>query len=82
MDSLAIIQPMKIMKTYYKNGDSATATYRALSGDYGSHNHPTAQAMGKIIKNFKRLKWLQILKALKIPFSRKDRYCKWKFLRN
>ena len=25
------------MKTYYKNGDSATTTYRDLKGDYSLH---------------------------------------------
>ena len=33
-----------MIKTYYKNDDSATATYHALTGDYGSHNRPTTQA--------------------------------------
>ena len=35
MDRLAIIQHIKIIRTYYKNGDSATAKYRVLGGDYG-----------------------------------------------
>ena len=29
-----------------------TATYRALMEDYGSHNRPTRQAIGKIVKKF------------------------------
>ena len=33
-------------------GDSATATYRALRRDYGFHNCPTTQAVGKIVKKF------------------------------
>ena len=37
---------------YCKNGDSATATYRALRGDYGLHKCPTKQAIGKIVKKF------------------------------
>ena len=41
MDRLTVTQRIKITKTYYKNGDSATATYRALGGDYGLHNRPT-----------------------------------------
>jgi hypothetical protein len=52
MDRLTITQRIKIIKTYYKNGDSATATYRALRGDYGLHNRPTTQAIGKIVKKF------------------------------
>ena len=41
-----------MIKTHYKNGNSATATYRALRGDYGSHNCLTTQAIGKIVKKF------------------------------
>ena len=41
MDCLTITQPIKIIKTYYKNGDSATATYR-----------PPTQAIGKIVRKF------------------------------
>ena len=37
-----------------KNGNSATATYRALRGDYGVHNRPTTQAIGKIVKKFEK----------------------------
>ena len=48
MDCLSITQRIKIMKTY-KNSDSATATYRALRGDYGLHNRST---IGKIVKKF------------------------------
>ena len=33
-----------------KNGDSTKITYRALRGDYGLHNRPTPQAIGKIVK--------------------------------
>ena len=52
MDRLTIIQRnIKIIKTY-KNCDSATVTYRALKGHYGLYNHPTTQAIGKIVKKF------------------------------
>ena len=47
MDHLIITQRIKIIKTYYKNADSTTATY------YGFHNRPTTQAIGKIVKKFK-----------------------------
>ena len=40
MDRLIILQCINIIKTYYKNGDS----------DYGLHNRPTAQTIGKIVK--------------------------------
>ena len=39
-----------MIKTFYKNADSATATYRALRGDYGLHNRPTTQAICIIAK--------------------------------
>ena len=52
MDRLIIRQRIKIVKTYYKNGDSVTATYRALKGDYGLHDRPTMQIIGKITKKF------------------------------
>ena len=54
MDSLTITQHIKIIKTYYKNVDSATTvkTYRALRGDYDLHNRPTTQAIDKIVKKF------------------------------
>ena len=48
MDRLTVTQRISIIKTYYKNGDSATATYRALRGDCGLHNRPTTQAIGKL----------------------------------
>ena len=53
MNRLSIIQRIKIITDYYKNGDSATATYRAVRWDYGLHNRPTTQAaFGKIVKKF------------------------------
>ena len=36
MDRLTITEPLK---TYCKNGDSATTMYRALRRDYGLHNN-------------------------------------------
>ena len=39
-------------KNYQKNGDSSTATYHALRGNYGLHNCPTTQAIDKIVKKF------------------------------
>ena len=48
----SITQRINIIKTYYKNDASATATYRALSEDYGLHNRPTTQAIGKIVGKF------------------------------
>ena len=52
MDRLTITQRIKMIKTYYKNSDSATATYRDLRGDYGLHNRSTMQAIEKIVKKF------------------------------
>ena len=43
MERLTITQHIKMIKIYYKNDDSATATYRGLRGDYGLHNRPTTQ---------------------------------------
>ena len=53
MDRLTITQHIKMIKTYYKNGDLPTKTYRALRVDYGLHNRPTMQAIGKIVQKFK-----------------------------
>ena len=36
-----------MITTYYENGNSATATYRAVR-DYGVYNRPTTQAIGKL----------------------------------
>ena len=70
MDCLTITQRIRIIKTYYKHGDSATATHRALRGDYGLHNHPTMQAMGKIVKKFEETGVVtNILKGLCIIVS-------------
>ena len=53
MDHLAITQRIKIIKTYYKNGNSDITMYRALRGYYGLQNRPTTQAIGKIVNKFK-----------------------------
>ena len=45
MDGLITTQCIKIIKTYDKNGDSPTTTYRALRGDCGLHNRPTTQVV-------------------------------------
>ena len=47
MDRLTITQLIKMIKT-----DSATATYRALSEDYGLPNRLSSQAIGKIAQKF------------------------------
>ena len=47
-----LTQRINIIKTYYKNGNSATATYRALREDCGPHNRPTMQAIEKIVQKF------------------------------
>ena len=52
MHRLTIKQRKKILKTYYKNDFSATATYRILRAEYGLHNRPTTQAIGKIVMKF------------------------------
>ena len=52
MESLTITKCTKIIKTYYKNRDSATAMYCTLRGDYDLHNRPIMQAIGKILKKF------------------------------
>ena len=52
MGRLTTQQRIKIIKTYHENGNSATATYCALRGDYGVQNRPTMQAIGKIVKKF------------------------------
>ena len=52
MDPLTITQRIKVIKIYYKNGDSAAATYYALREDYDLYNRPTTQAIVKIVKKF------------------------------
>ena len=53
-----------MIKTYYRNGNSATVTYRALREDYSLHNRPTTQAVGKIVKKFEEIRAVIILKGL------------------
>ena len=50
MDRLTITPRIQVIKIYYKNGDSAIATYRALRGEYGLYNRPTMQVIGKIFE--------------------------------
>ena len=52
IQNLTLVKMDEIIKTYYKNDHSATATYRAFEGDYGLHNFPITQAIGKILKKF------------------------------
>ena len=52
MDRLTIAKHIKIIKTYYKYGASATATYCVLRGNYSLHIRPTTTANGKIVKKF------------------------------
>ena len=47
-----LTERMQISKTYYKNGDSAIATYRALRRDYGLHKRITMPAISKTVKKF------------------------------
>ena len=54
IDRLTITQRIEILKTCYKNGDSALATYCAFRGDYGLHNRTTKQVIGKIVKKFEK----------------------------
>ena len=64
MDSLTSTQRIKIIKTYYKKYDSATAMYCALRGDYDLHNRPTMQAIVKIMKKFEET---AVVTNIKIP---------------
>ena len=50
MGRLTIPYRIKITETYYKIGDSVTAMYLALRGDYVLHDRPTKRAIGKIVK--------------------------------
>ena len=62
MDRLTITLRIKIIKIYYKNGDSVTVTYCALRGNYCLHNRPTTQAIGKIVKKFGEIGVVTIIK--------------------
>ena len=54
MDRLTITQRIRIIKTNYKNVDSLTAMCEriiiSLRRDYGLHNRPNTQAIGKIVQ--------------------------------
>ena len=52
MDRLTVTQRRKIIKSYYENADSATATYHDITKDYGLHNRPTTQTVDEIVKKF------------------------------
>ena len=54
MDRLTTAERVKIVKTYYKSGDSNVSTFRALRGDFGKNTRPTAQAIGKIVAKFEK----------------------------
>ena len=41
-----------MIKIYYKNVDSTTATYHVLRGDCSLLSRPTTQTIGKIVKKF------------------------------
>ena len=51
MKSIFIVSVVSLatIKTYYKNCDSAAATYRDLRADYGLYNRPITQAIAKIV---------------------------------
>ena len=66
MDGLTVTQRIRMIKTYYKNGGSETATYRALRGDYGLHNRPTSQAITNIERPVHQLK-ISLLKVKVLP---------------
>ena len=76
MGHLTITQRMKMIKTYYKNSDSATTTYRALKEDYGWINYSTTQAIGKILKKLEETgvdinegyKWSGMMKHISYRF--------------
>ena len=69
-DGLTLTQCRKLITTYYKIDDPATATYRALRRDYGLQNCSTTQVIvAKLWRKLKRLKWLQILNGLCIIVS-------------
>ena len=52
MDRFTIKQCIRMIKTYYKNGDYAAPTYCDLKGDYGLYNRLPTQAVRKIVKKF------------------------------
>lgn len=54
MEHLTIDQRVKIIKSYYKNSDSAVSTFRALRADYGRHNRPTKQTILNTVNKFEQ----------------------------
>ena len=85
MGRLTITQCIKIIKAYHKNGESASATYRALKRGYGLHNRPTTQAIGRIMKIFEETGAVKNIACGLLAcassfhwFCWKYRYCKWK----
>ena len=69
MNRITITQRMKMIKTYYKNCDSAAATYRALRGDFGLCNRPITPAIGKILKKLEETGVVTKIKGLCIIVS-------------
>lgn len=55
MDRLTTAERVKIVKTYYKNDDSAVSTFRALRADYGRHNRPTQQTILNTVNKFEQI---------------------------
>lgn len=52
MDLLTVEKRDKIIKFYYRNGDSAVSTLRALRVDYGRYNRPTHQTSSNTMRKF------------------------------
>ena len=78
LNRLTITQRIKLIKTYYKNGVSATATYRALRRDYGL-NCPTTLAIRNIVKKFEETGLVtNIERPVHYRFARSADCCKWK----
>ena len=65
MDRLTTLQHIKIIKTCYKNSDSATAAYLALRGDYSLHNRRTTQETA-VVKNIERPVHYRFARLLKL----------------
>lgn len=54
MDRFTTAQRVRIVKMFYKNGDSAVATYRALRPEYGRHNRPSQQTILNVVNKFEQ----------------------------
>ena len=75
MYRLTMTQSTGIVKTYTKNGDSATATYLAFRGDYGLYNRP------RLCKqDWSGYKYWKACGSSFRSFRWKYRYCKLKVL--